>query len=102
MYDDVIKLKAATVTYDSAGNEIPTYTDRTVYAQPRTVYSSEFYSAAQLGLHPEITFVLSNREEYQGEKVLEFHGKVYEVIRVDWVAQRDAVNLICQERIGNG
>lgn len=100
MYDDVITLKAATMTYDTYGNEVPAYTDRTVYAQPRGVYNSEFYNAAQLGLQPSITFVLSNRAEYQGEKMLDFHGVLYSVIRVDWDAQRDAIRLICEERIG--
>lgn len=102
MYDDVITLKGnKTTTYDAAGNEIITYEERTVYAMPRGIYSSEYYAAAQLGLHPSITFQLSNRAEYQGEKLLDFHGETYVVVRVDWDAQRDAVRLICEERVGN-
>lgn len=102
MYDDVITLKGnKTVTYDTSGNEIITYEERTVYVIPRGVYSSEFYNAAQLGIHPSITFVLSNRNEYQNEKLLSFHGTDYHVVRVDWDAQRDAVRLVCEERVGN-
>lgn len=102
MYDDIITLKTAVMTYDSFGNEIPTYVGRTVYAMPRGVYSNEFYNAAQAGFKPSVTFVLSNRNEYQGEKRLSFHGTEYSVIRVDWDAQRDAIRLICEERIGDG
>lgn len=102
MYDDIITLKGnRTITYDSAGNEIITYEDRTVYAIPRGIYSSEFYQAAQLGLHPSITFQISTRGDYQGEKLLEYNGELYAVVRVDWDAQRDAVRLICEERVGN-
>lgn len=103
MYDTTIILKSGPeITYDTVGNEIRTYTDREVYAIPRSVYSSEFYSAAQLGLHPSITFTLTNKADYEGEKILEHEGKLYSVIRADWTAQRDSINLICEERIGDG
>ena len=45
---------------------------------------------------------MTNRNDYQGEKVLEFDGKEYSVIRVDWNAQRDGISLICEERVRNG
>jgi len=101
MYDTVITLKVGpTVTYDDYGNENRVYTDREVYAIPRGVYQSEFYNAAQIGLHPSITFTLTNREDYEGEKLLEYDGKLYAVIRADWTAQRDAISLVCEERVG--
>ena len=99
MYDDVITLKSpGTKTYDAYLNETIEYTDRTVYVIPRGVYKSEFYQAAQLGLQPEITFRMTNREDYQDEKLLEYNGVLYDVIRVDWDAQRDAIELVCQKR----
>ena len=103
MYDSTAILRAyGTPTFDEYGNEqIPT-TERTVYVQPRGVYSSEFYSAAQLGLHPSVTLVMTNRADYSGEKVVEWDGKDYDVIRVDWTAQRDTISLICEERVKNG
>lgn len=103
MYDDIATLKAATgVAYDAAGNESVTYEDRSVYVQPRGVYSNEFYNAAQAGLHPEITFEIANRADYNGEKLVEYRGALYNVIRVDWTAQRDKIRLICEERVHNG
>lgn len=101
MYDSVATLKGVPVsTYDDYGNEVITYTDKTVYVQPRGVYNAEFYNAAQAGLHPSITFELTNRADYNGERLIEWEGKSYNVIRTDWTAQRDQISLICEERIG--
>ena len=103
MYDSVATLKAyGTPTYDTYGNEIQTVTETKVFVQPRGVYNAEFYNAAQAGLHPSITFTLTNRADYRGEKVIEWEGKEYTVIRTDWNAQRDGISLICEERVNNG
>lgn len=103
MYDSVATLKGnPTATYDAYGNETLTYTDRTVYVMPRSVYQSEFYNASQNGLHPSITFVITNRADYNGERLIEWQGTLYNVIRADWNSQRDAISLICEERINNG
>lgn len=100
MYDGVATLKAyGASTYDEYGNEVMSITETEVFVQPRGVYQSEFYNAAQLGLKPSVTLTLSNREDYHDEKVLDFEGKSYNVIRVDWTAQRDEISLICEERI---
>ena len=101
MYDSIATLKGEpTATYDEYGNEVITYTDNTVYVMPRGVYNAEFYNAAQAGLHPSITFVLANKADYNGEKLIEWNGVYYDVIRTDWTAQRDSISLICEERVG--
>jgi SPP1 family predicted phage head-tail adaptor len=103
MYDSVATLKAyGTPTFDAYGNEVENVTETEVFVQPRGVYQSEFYNAAQLGLKPSLTLYLANRDDYDGQKVLEFEGKEYNVIRVDWNAQRDGISLICEERVDNG
>ena len=103
MYDDVAKLiDYETTGYDSYGNKATSASETTIYVQPRGVYSSEFYNASQLGLKPSITFEIANREDYGGQKIIEFHGIQYTVIRVDWTAQRDKCSLICEERLQNG
>ena len=103
MYDGVATLKAyGTPTYDNYGNEVVPEIDTTVFVQPRGVYQSEFYNAAQLGLKPSLTLYLTNREDYSGQKVLVYEGKEYSVIRTDWNAQRDGISLICEERVKNG
>lgn len=100
MYDGTATLKAyGEPTYDAYGNETLPIIETVVYVQPRSVYQSEFYNAAQLGLRPSLTLYLTNREDYSGQKVLSYEGKEYSVIRVDWQAQRDGISLICEERI---
>lgn len=101
MYDGVATLKAyGPSTFDAAGNEITApVEDTVVFVQPRSVYASEFYSAAQLGLKPSITFVMANRADYAGQKVLEYEGQLYSIIRADWTAQRDSISLICEEKL---
>lgn len=102
MWDNVATLKSEqTITQDKYLNEVIVYEEREVYVQPRSTYASEFYQAAQAGLHPSITLELANRDDYQGEKLLEFEGKPYTIVRADWDAQRDKIRLVCEERIGN-
>lgn len=103
MYDCIITLMGEqTRTYDEYGNETLTYAERDIFAQPRGVYQSEFYNAAQAGLHPSITFTVANRADYENERLLKYNGKVYNVVRVDWSAQRDNISLVCEERVNNG
>lgn len=103
MYDGIAILKSySNEGFDKYGNKTTKEVKRTVFVQPRGVYASEFYNAAQLGLKPSLTLFMTNRNDYQGEKVLEFNGKEYSVIRVDWNAQRDGISLICEERVRNG
>ncbi len=103
MYDGIAILKSySNEGFDKYGNKTTKEVKRTVFVQPRGVYASEFYNAAQLGLKPSLTLYMTNRNDYQGEKVLEFDGKEYSVIRVDWNAQRDGISLICEERVRNG
>ena len=103
MYDGIAILKSySNEGFDKYGNKTTKEVKRTVFVQPRGVYASEFYNAAQLGLKPSLTLYMTNRSDYQGEKVLEFNGKEYSVIRVDWSAQRDGISLICEERVRNG
>lgn len=103
MYDSVATLLSyGEPTYDEYGNEMPNITTSEVYVYPRGVFQSEYYNAAQLGLKPSVTLQLANREDYEGQKVLVFEGRDYDVIRVDWNAQRDKISLVCEERVKNG
>lgn len=102
MYEATAILKKETGrTLDDYGNQIITYTDREVYVYPRSVYRAEFYAAAQAGLHPSITLTMTNIADYEGEKIVEFDGKLYDVIRTDWNGSRDRVNLVLEERTRN-
>lgn len=99
MYDNIAYLiKYGDKTYDAYLNENISTTRKMVYVQPKSVYNSEFYNAQIIGLHPSITLTLANREDYEGEKLVEFEGKVYNVIRADWKAQRDSLTLVLEEK----
>lgn len=103
MYDGVARLISyGESTYDRYGNETIEKDETTVFVQPRGVYQSEYYNAAQVGLRPSLTLYLANREDYNGQKELLYEGRYYSVIRVDWSAQRDGISLICEERVENG
>lgn len=103
MYDSIAYLlEKDQISYDAYGNEVITYSEKMVYVKPTTVYASEFYAAAQAGLHPSISFAISHRADYSGEKIIKFEDKLYSVIRADWKADRDGIKLICEEKIGNG
>lgn len=102
MYDDIATLKEyMTAGFDKYGNPAKLVSKRDVYVQPRGVYASEFYNAAQVGIKPSITLYMTNRADYDGQKIVEYHGVDYDVVRVDWNAQRDGLSLICEERAGN-
>ncbi len=103
MYDSVATLVGyGAPTYDEYGNPVREPVEREVFVQPRSVYQAEFYNAAQAGFKPNLVLSLTNREDYQGEKVLIFEGREYSIIRPDWNAQRDGISLICEEKVRNG
>lgn len=86
MFDDVIKLIKDTDTTDYYGDLVKTTTERTLYAQVKSVGQSEFYQAQAVGLKPEIKFVIADFYDYQGEQQLKYtpYGgteQVYDIIR---------------------
>jgi SPP1 family predicted phage head-tail adaptor len=102
MFEGTAILKKAVVTQDEALNEIETYTERTVFVRPRSVYASEFYQAAAVGLKPSLTLVLASFADYDGEKLVEYNGKEYTVTRTYQRPDRDSVELTLEEREVNG
>lgn len=102
MYEGTAILKGEPrTTFDEYGNEIVTYDEQSVYVKPRSVYASEFYAAAQIGLHPSIVLEMGNRADYRGEKLCDYEGKTYEVVRADWKNGREGISLTLAERTGN-
>lgn len=83
-------------TYDEYGNEIISQPVKEVFVQVDTVYSSEFYNAAQAGLRPSLRFFITHRIDYNGETELLYEGGRYSVVRTDWSG--DGVALICEEK----
>lgn len=61
---------------------------RVVFCSIRSVGMREAYEARSIGIHPEIVFVLQNYAEYGGEKLCEFEGVRYRIIRSYVTAER--------------
>lgn len=105
--DDVMTLVAVTYTKDKEGNPEAHETKREVLCQVQSVGRSEFYSAAQVDLHPEFVFILSHYMDYKGEKIIEYTDwmqrdhKLY-VTRAYRVPGTDRVELYAEERTGHG
>jgi SPP1 family predicted phage head-tail adaptor len=102
MFEGVATLKKAVINQDEALNEVTTYTERDVFVRPRSIYASEFYQAASVGLKPSLTLVLASFADYDGEKLVEYNGKEYTVTRTYQRPDRDSVELTLEERVVNG
>lgn len=86
MYDSIIKLIKETKTVNKYGNTISTSTERTIFAEVKSIRQDEFYQAQAVGLKPEIKFVIADFADYEGEKKLKyapFGGteEVYTILR---------------------
>lgn len=106
--DDVIKLIAryGKPAIDDEGNELPNIVKNTVMCDVRSVTRSEFYQAAQRGLHPTVIFVISNPLDYDGETEIEWtdpkgRSRIYDVIRVYQDPETDEIEITAEERIGS-
>lgn len=91
----VIKLLDKTISKSKTGFETRNdTTGRNVYSEQGGVGRSEFYKAAAAGMTPTVTFTVSEID-YQDERLINFNGKVYKVIRSYPVPNRK-VELVCQ------
>ncbi len=96
-YDHELTLIGTTIQKDDIEQEIevPTYT--TILCDLKSIGRNEFYSAAQAGLRPSLTFKI-HKYEYNGEKKVKFEGQEYKVLRT-YSENFEELELIC-ERIG--
>lgn len=103
--DDVIRLVRVTYTRDNAGNQIRDEEERTVFCKVGSVNRSEFYAAAQAGLHPEYVFTLSHFRDYEGEKIIKYtdwlnREHTLYVTRAYRLPDADRLELTAEERTG--
>lgn len=92
MRADVIYLVAESPTAHGVFDR-PTKTKRMVYCEVASVGYSEFYSAKSAGIEPEIVFKLSQAFEYNGEKIVEYNGTLFRVIRT--YVNGDSIEITC-------
>ena len=80
--DSVCKLiKEQETGRDKYGNPTVERIEREVFCQILSVTRSEFYAAATADITPQFIVRLQEALEYQGEKIVEYEGELYSVIR---------------------
>jgi len=78
--DKIINLITFTKTKNELRDSVKTPVRRETMAEKKSIGQSEHYQAAATDLRPEIKFVIWTLE-YNNESVLEFEGKMYNIIR---------------------
>lgn len=103
MFDSVIKLISEYKVVDEYGDVASEETERSVFAELKSIGQSEFYQAQALGLKPEIKFVLPDYLEYKGEQRLKFQDfceeeeQEYTVLRT--YRNGNTLELVCKRGI---
>lgn len=97
MFNDIAYLCAETTETDSYLNEIPVFTEREVFVEPRSIGTREFYQAAVTDFEPDIKLVLADYYDYQNERVIKYDGIYYDIIRTYRDGTR--LELTLQERM---
>lgn len=102
MYNDVITLVSEINTVDEYGDMVVDRSERTVFAQLKSIGQSEFYQAQAVGLKPEIKFVLPDFLEYDNEKVVKytaFNGSEYEYTVLRTYRNNNELELVCKRGV---
>jgi len=99
-YDHELTLIGQTIQEDEIGNQKPVETETTILCRLKSVSRAEFYDAAASGLRPELVFVI-HAYEYGGERVVEFEGVRYNVIRT-YQVDFEEMELVCERVVGSG
>lgn len=88
---DVIWLITETANAHGVHDSV-TETARMAYCTVRSVSRSEYYTALNAGIQPEIIFALTLSDDYRGERYLRYHDQRYDVIR-SYVTEDDGIEL---------
>lgn len=99
-YDHELTLIGETIEEDDIGNQRPVETRTTVLCSVKSAGRSDFYSGAAAGLRPEYVFTV-HAYEYSGERIVEFEGMRYRVIRT-YQTGTEEIELTAERVIGNG
>ena len=102
MNNEIIKLISETDTVNEYGDTVTVETERTIFAQVKSIGQNEYYQAQAVGLKPEIKFIISDFADYQNEKKLKytpFGGteEVYTVLRT--FRTRYNLEIVCKRGI---
>lgn len=96
MWREVIELIEPITAPDGVGGYTETEIVRTVFADKKSIRSSEFYQAHAVGLKPELNLII-RQMEYNGESRVRWNGKVYDVLRT-YSKNDELIELTCAKR----
>lgn len=77
---DVANLISQAFTVNEIGDQIAAESSRTVYVTIDSLTTKRKVENLSAGTKPEIKFILSDVTEYDGEQIIEFRGKRYNVV----------------------
>ena len=93
-----VKLISAEYTENEFKQQVSNEKVRSVFGSVKSVGANEFFKAGQTGLKPK--FVVEIRvSEYDGETLVEVHGKRYTVYRT-YINRNENIELYLEERSG--
>ena len=79
-----------------------TQTPRQVYCEVRSIGMKLLSEAKAAGMSPEVRLRLAREELYQGEKLCQFRGELYDVENVYPLEQTNGIDLLLRRQTGNG
>jgi len=100
-YDHELILISSEYADDGYGGQIPVEVELPVLCEELSVGRSEFYSAAQTGLRPEVLFRI-HRFEYSSQRLVRYEDGVrYRVLRA-YATGIEEIELTCERAEGDG
>jgi len=96
LFSDIITLRTATVTYDSYGAPIETFSGTDVFANKKSITRSEFYAANANGIDLKLEFEV-HAEDYAGQMDIVHETKQYIVVRT-YQKGLGVVTLVCSDK----
>ena len=82
---------------DEYGDPVITVEKSRVFCRVKSIGMKEFYQAQAVGLQPEITFVLPDYLEYNGQARVEYGGVDYRILRTYRASHE--LELVCYREV---
>lgn len=79
--NEVLVLIKRVTDFDENADLVTKETRREVFAQLGNIGMREFYAANASDFHPEAKFILTDYFDYEGEKLVEYNGELFRVLR---------------------
>ena len=97
MFSEVVELISFNTSIDENGFEISTETKEEVFADKKSVRSTEFYEAQKLGYKLSVMFVI-RPYEYNGQEYIYYENNKYKVERT-YEKNTEQLEIICSKVI---